>query len=532
MGEGVAATRWDKSIELKIILSVAASAILINGISGYISLSLQEDRLNMIMLNNANHLSETIEKSIQIDMMENRKHEAYQIMATIGKQKGIEKVRIYNPEGVILFSTNGSEISTMVDKKAEACYACHSEAKPLERLASSARNRIFSSGRGHRVLGIINPMYNTEKACSTADCHFHPASQKVLGVIDITMSLDEVDREIAKARNETILFNFLLILGISASVAVIFIRFVGKPVKALVLGTKKVAGGDLTHVIPVKSEDEMGHLAGSFNSMTESLQKANEEIHGLIKNLEHKVEERTQELRDAQDQLLQSEKLAAVGKIAATVAHEINNPLAGVFTYIKLMDRRLEKSQYGDVDVAKFREYLATMGREVERTAAIVHNLLDLTRQQEPSKKPCDINRLIEESLIIVQNKLKLHNVEVEKRMDPLLDVHADPSQMKQVFINVMVNAAEAMHDGGRLSIRTFRNPGHDIVVLEFEDTGVGIPPEIMSRIFDPFYTTKEKGTGLGLSVVSGIIKRHEGQVEVRSETGDGTLIRITLPVQ
>jgi two-component system NtrC family sensor kinase len=103
---------------------------------------------------------------------------------------------------------------------------------------------------------------------------------------------------------------------------------------------------------------------------------------------------------------------------------------------------------------------------------------------------------------------------------------------MKQVFINVMVNAAEAMHDGGRLTIRTFRNPGHDIVVLEFEDTGVGIPPEIMSKIFDPFYTTKEKGTGLGLSVVSGIIKRHEGQVEVRSETGDGTLIRITLPVQ
>jgi len=528
----VKATRWDKSIEFKIILSVAASAILLNGIFGYINLTLQEDRLNMIMLGNAHNLSETIEKSIKFDMMENRKHDAYRIMGTIGNQEGIEKVRIYNPEGVILFSTNSTEISTMVDKKAEACYACHSEAKPLERLASSARSRIFSSGSGHRVLGIINPLYNTEKECSTADCHFHTASQKVLGVIDITMSLDEVDREIAKARNETILFNFLLILGISASVVAIFMRFVGKPVKELVLGTKKIAGGDLNHVIPVKTDDEMGHLAGSFNSMTESLQKANEEIHGLIKNLEHKVEERTQELKNAQDQLFQSEKLAAVGKIAATVAHEINNPLAGVFTYIKLMDRRLEKSQHGDVDVAKFREYLATMGREVERTSAIVHNLLDLTRQQEPSKKPCDINRLIEESLVIVQNKLKLHNVEVEKRMDPLQEVNADPSQMKQVFINVMVNAAEAMREGGRLTIRTFRNPDGNIAVLEFEDNGVGIPPEVMARIFDPFYTTKEKGTGLGLSVVSGIIKRHEGQVEVRSEAGNGTLIRITLPVQ
>jgi len=528
----VEGTRWDKSIEFKIILSVAVSAILINGIFGYINLSLQEDRLNMIMLSNAHHLSETIEKSIQIDMMENRKHEAYRIMATIGNQKGIEKVRIYNPEGVILFSTTGSEISTMVDKKAEACYACHSEAKPLERLASSARSRIFSSGRGHRVLGIINPLYNTEKACSTADCHFHPVSQKVLGVIDITMSLDDVDREIAKARNETILFNFLLILGISASVAAIFMRFVGRPVKELVLGTKRIAGGDLTHVLPVRTDDEMGHLAGSFNRMTESLQKANEEIHGLIKNLEHKVEERTQELKDAQQQLLQSEKLAAVGKIAATVAHEINNPLAGVFTYIKLMERRLEKGQDGEVDLEKFREYLATMGREVERTSAIVHNLLDLTRQRTPSKKPCDINRLIEESLVIVQNKLKLHNVEVEKRMDPLQIVEADPSQMKQVFINVLVNAAEAMQEGGRLTIRTYRDPDGNRAAIEFQDTGVGIPPDIMSKIFDPFYTTKEKGTGLGLSVVSGIVKRHMGQVEVRSELGSGTLIRITLPVQ
>ncbi|HEX9204422.1 MAG TPA: ATP-binding protein [Candidatus Deferrimicrobiaceae bacterium] len=515
---------------MKFVLLVAASAILVNGIFGYLNLSFQEKRLDMIMMKNAHHLSETIEKSIQNDMMENRKQEAYRIMATIGNQKGIEKVRIYNPEGVILFSTNASEISTMVDKRAEACYACHAEAKPLERLASSERSRIFSSGHGHRVLGIINPLYNTEKACSTSYCHFHAAEQKILGVIDITMSLEEVDREIGKARNETIVFNILLILVISASVVAIFMRFVGKPVKELVLGTKRVANGDLAHSIPVKTDDEMGHLAESFNRMTESLQKANEEIHGLIRNLEEKVEERTRELKDAQQQLLQSEKLAAVGKIAATVAHEINNPLAGVFTYIKLMERRLEKKSDGDTE--KFREYLSTMGREVERTSAIVHNLLDLTRQMEPSKKLCDLNRLIEESLVIVQNKLKLHNVEVENRMDPLQSMNVDPSQMKQVFINVFVNAAEAMRDGGRLVVRTFRKPGDHSAVLEFEDTGVGIPPEIMDKIFDPFYTTKEKGTGLGLSVVASIIRRHEGRVEVKSEMGKGTLIRITLPVQ
>jgi two-component system NtrC family sensor kinase len=528
-------TRWDKSVEFKTILCVAASAIVISGLFGYINITLQEDRLNKMMLKNAHHLSETIEKSIQIDMMENRKHEAYKIMGTIGEQKGIDKVRIYSREGAILFSTNRKEISTMVDKKAEACYACHSEAKPLERLATSARSRIFPSGQGHRVLGIINPMYNTDTACSTADCHFHPASQKVLGVIDITMSLDEVDREIVKARNETLLFNVLLILGISASVAAIFMRFVGKPVKELVEGTRRVAGGDLAHVIPVRTNDELGHLAGSFNYMTENLRKANEEILEWIKNLEQKVEERTRELKSTQDQLIQSEKLAGLGRIAATVAHEINNPLAGVFTYIKLMERRIEKSRKGEGsegDTGKFLEYLSTMGREVERTTAIVHNLLDITRPKEPTKKSCDLNRLVDESLLIVQNKLKLHNIEVEKRMAPIQNVMADPSQLKQVFINLMVNAAEAMEKGGRLTIRSARNREGNAAVLEFIDTGIGIPQDILPRIFDPFYTTKEKGTGLGLSVVSGIIKRHEGRVEVESEAGNGTLIRITLPVQ
>jgi len=524
--------KWTYSLSLKLSFCLIGALLVVFGLLGFQLIRLHERNLESLTFDSAERIADIIKSGTRYGMLKNHRDEVHQTIQTIGAEPGISKIRIYNQDGSIRYSTDGSEIGSQVDKKAEACYACHSEAKPLERLASSERSRIFSSGDGHRVLGIINPLYNTDRRCSTADCHFHPTEQKVLGVIDITMSLAEVDREIAKTRNETIIFNVLLILGISTSVVAIFMRFVGKPVKELVLGTKRVAGGDLAHVIPVRTDDEMGHLASSFNSMTESLQRANEEIQGLIKNLEHKVEERTQELKNTQEQLLQSEKLAAVGKIAATVAHEINNPLAGVFTYIKLMERRLERGQDGEVDVEKFREYLATMGREVERTSAIVQNLLDLTRQREPSKKPCDINRIIEESLVIVQNKLKLHNVEVEKRMDPLQEVNADPSQMKQVFINVMVNAAEAMREGGRLTIRTFRNPDGNIAVLEFEDNGVGIPPEVMARIFDPFYTTKEKGTGLGLSVVSGIIKRHEGQVEVRSEAGNGTLIRITLPVQ
>ena len=196
----MARMKWYKSIEFKIILSVAITTIVINCFVAYFYLSFLSQHLDETTLRNASQLSETIKKSIQYDMLENRKEHAYRIMETIGAQEGIEKVRIYNSEGKIIFSTYKQEQGTMVDKKAEACYACHSEAKPLEKLSTSARNRFFGSGGGYRVLGIINPMYN-EPGCSLKECHFHPEAQKVLGVIDVTMPLADIDREISTARS-------------------------------------------------------------------------------------------------------------------------------------------------------------------------------------------------------------------------------------------------------------------------------------------------------------------------------------------
>jgi two-component system NtrC family sensor kinase len=520
---------WYKSIEFKIIVSVAIITIVINSFIAYLYLSFQSQHLDETILRSASQLSETIKKSIKYDMLENRKEHAYRIMETIGQQEGIEKVRIYNSEGKIVFSTFKKEQGTMVDKKAEACYACHSEAKPLDKLETSARNRFFPSEFGYRVLGMINPMYN-EPDCSATECHFHPETQKVLGVIDVTMSLADVDRDLTTARSQVILFNILSILSLSAILVYALMIFVGRPVKALVLGTKKVAEGDLKYIIPLTSEDEMGELAYSFNLMTEKLSKANEEILDWVRTLENKVEMRTRELKETQFQLLHTEKLAALGKIAATVAHEINNPLSGVFTYIKLMERKIGEGKDNGRDIEKFREYLATMSREVQRTSAIVHNLLDLTRPKEPSRKLIDLNSLLEESIQIVQNKIKLHDIWIDKRLDPIPGAMADPPQIKQVFINLIINACEAMENGGTLSITSRHNEADQTQTFTFTDTGDGIPAEHLSHIFDPFFTTKEKGTGLGLSVVYGIVTRHNGRIEVNSEAGKGTEIMIVLP--
>jgi len=528
---------WYHSISIKVVLCVVGMILIVNGLLAYLSLTIQKENLNETILRNASQLSETIKKSIQNDMFENRKEAAYKIMETIGRQEGIEKVRIYNKEGKILFSSDSSEVGGLVDKRAEACFGCHSETRPLERLATSKRNRIFSSAspgdntaEAHRILGIINPMYN-EEGCFSAKCHAHPQSQKVLGVIDVTMSLKDVDAEMIRTRGRILMVTVFSIVFVSLIVSLVLIHFVERPVKELVLGTKRISEGDLKHFIPVTTNDEMGHLASSFNQMTRDLQKAREEIEEGIRNLEQKVEERTTELKSAQSQLLHSEKLAAVGKLAATVAHEINNPLTGVYTYIRLMERKIAQGLPGAADIEKYKAYLDTMRREVERTTAIVQNLLDFTRPKDPVRKQINLALVIEESLSLLQNKLRLNNIEVVNDMRLLPELLADPAHMKQVFINIMVNACEAMEGGGTLTINSEFSEEENTATVSIRDTGIGIDRENLERIFDPFFSTKEKGTGLGLSVVGGIVARHGGRVDIDSMPGQGTSIRVTLPI-
>ena len=538
IGDTAQRMKWYKSIGVRIILSVVGMIVIMNGMLAGMYFRIQKETLNNGMLRAASRISETIKKSIQNDMLENRKEAAYKIMETIGRQEGIEKVRVYNAEGKILFSSdNNVETGRMVDKRAEACFGCHLEASPLERLETGNRSRIFFSsdspkkpGAVHRVLGIINPMYN-EPDCSRASCHAHPESTKVLGVFDVTMDLSDVDAHVVQVRNQVMAVSAFSVLAICIVVSIILINFVEKPVKELVQGTARISKGDLDHFIPVDTDDELGELARSFNHMTVGLRRANAEISDLVQGLNRKVEERTAELKEIQYQLLHAEKMADLGKIAATVAHEINNPLHGVFTYIRLMERKLQEGDIVGEQAEKFRGFLAIMGREVERTSAIVFNLLDFTRPKEPNRKAVDLQKAVEESLALVQNIAKRDNILVRREMSPLPEIQLDPAQIKQVFLNLLVNACEAMENGGVLTVRPWAGLEDRTVVVEVGDTGAGIPEEHLRKMFDPFFTTKGKGTGLGLSVVQGIVQRHGGRIEVDTGANQGTRMRVVLPV-
>ena len=522
---------WWHNLGFKLIFWVGITALLVIGALTYINLTTQREYLLAEVISRAQQLSDTIIRSLWYDMLHNYRDSLYHSIQTIGQQEGIERVRIFNKEGVIMFSSDNREIGRKVDMKAEACYACHAEDRPLERLDIPERTRIFGAN-SHRALGMINPIYN-EPACYKAPCHVHPPEKKILGVLDVTLSLATADERIEGLKKRTLPLAALTIVAISTIIGLFIRRAIYRPVKELVEGTKKVATGDFDHTISFTSKDELGHLAKAFNNMTKKLKEANREIQNLIQTLEQKVEERTAELKKAQYQLLQSEKLASIGKLAATIAHEINNPLNGILTYTKLIERKLAQDSVKREELERFRSYLSIMERETERCSNIVRNLLDFARQREPSlKSDVDVNGVLEEALSLVANQIALQEIQLEKSFGKLPPIMADPMQLRQAFLNILINSCEAIQDGGRIRIATEYLEGEGMVRVEFSDNGVGIEEEDLHKIFDPFFTTKEKGTGLGLSVVYGIINSHQGNIEVKSKPKEGTTIVIKLPLR
>ncbi|MGD9158148.1 MAG: ATP-binding protein [Desulfobacteraceae bacterium] len=255
----------------------------------------------------------------------------------------------------------------------------------------------------------------------------------------------------------------------------------------------------------------------------------------LTRQLEGMVEDRTRQLKETHDQLLHQDKMASLGKLAASVVHEINNPIAGVLNFTMLMKRMIEDGPLLQRDIDKFRQYLNLMEAETKRTSRIVSNLLAFSRQSKIELGKVNINMLIEQTLILNSNLLKINGVSVETKLDKKIpDITGSADQLQQVFMNFVSNAAEAMEAAEKrvLSIETRHELSDNSIIIRFRDSGTGIPEEDTNRIFEPFFTTKKgKGIGLGLSVAYGIVREHRGTIEVTSDTGKGTEIEIVFPL-
>jgi two-component system NtrC family sensor kinase len=530
--------RWAPGLEVKLLLTVCLAVVVSGGLLAWVTVRHAQTARVDLMIRAAGQISDTVKRSIHHAMLANRWADAFDIMKAIGTQEEVRRVRVFSKEGAILFSTESAEVGRTVDRRAESCHACHAAERPLERLPTSERARIFADRDGSRLLGTITPLYN-EPGCS-AGCHVHPPTRRVLGVLDITISLARVDAEIAAVTRRSLLLGAAALLVLAAAVTLFVHRDVIRPVRELVAGTRAVAQGELTRRIPVAAGDELGALAASFNEMTESLAHSRAALEGMVDTLEQRVAERTRELALAQEQLIRTEKLASLGKLSASIAHEINNPLSGILTYTKLISRRLRTGPPDADEVLAILQQLALVERETQRCSAIVRNLLDFARQREPAFTAVELPAVLGEAVSLLATRMAIQQVAFTQDVGTPPPVWADFGQLRQALLNILVNAVEAMPIGGPLAVTARELPagadderrsGQRFVELAVTDRGGGISPEHLPRIFDPFFSTKERGTGLGLSVAYGIVERHGGTIVADSRAGIGTTIRLRLPV-
>jgi two-component system NtrC family sensor kinase len=516
----------------KIVLIVAVISSLIIWIFFQLMVERQEQCLVDSAFRSANRLAETIRLTTYHDMLADRRDAVYLIMDTAGCQPGITRIRIFNKEGRITYSSFKTEVGRVVNKESEACYTCHQRDVPLTRLETDQQFRIFHEDRTGRILGVIKPIHN-EPACSEAACHAHPPERALLGVIDVQMSLREMDEKLAAGRRYIFYFALFFMFIIPATAGVFIYRFVHRPVNDLTEATARVASGDLSYRIEPKSADEVGVLATSFNDMTAHLQQARQELQNWADTLEQRVADKSLQLQTAQDQIIQAEKMASMGRLAAVVAHEINNPLAGVLTYTKLIRKILARGDAPPEKRAEMLGFLEIMEKETARCGRIVQDLLAYARGGGSGFQPTQVNDILRSVINLVAYKLVNQQVEVELALDAQLPaIEANADKIQQAVLCLVTNAAEVMPDGGRLTVGSGLGADGRSVEIRVRDTGPGIPESIRGTLFEPFVSTKADGSnlGLGLYVAFGNIQRHGGTLTFETDAGTGTEFTITLP--
>jgi len=517
-------------LAVKLALGLMLATALVFSVFAWQLLRSERHNAEQLISTSAERICDIIRRSTRYQMLRNDREALYSMIRDIGSEPGIRKIRIFSKTGEIRFSTAEVELNRIVDKSAEACYGCHAQAAPLEKLNRADRARIFTNENGERTLGVILPIEN-QKDCSSAACHVHPPTQKVLGVIDAQLSLEAIDKQIAEhnqmlARATTAAVLSVCLLSIGFIWAMVY-----RPLRPLVRGIRRVAAGDLENSIPINSSDEIGQVAAEFNHMTVELKSARTEITEWTRTLEQRVERKSRELEQAHHSLLHSEKLASVGKLAATVAHEINNPLFGILTNARLARKNVDQTELAPEQKTRLTGKLGIIERESQRCGEIVKNLLMFSRQAPLRVESVAIGTVLDRTVSLIRHAYELQGIQLQSDAAGEAIVRGDPGQLQQVLLALLVNAGDAMPQGGQVTVNACVEGNQ--VVIRVRDNGPGIPAELQERIFEPFFSTKEDGqrTGLGLAIASGIVEQHEGTIQVSSTVGKGTEFTIRLPL-
>jgi two-component system, NtrC family, sensor kinase len=527
-----------QTLAFRLFVLIAGIQMIVMTALAFATISIHSSHLRDHVLMSAVRISDLMVRSTRHSMLRNDKGEMQEILRAIGDEPGIHGLRIMNKDGRVIFAADTAELHLRVTKQDAVCKTCHrGDSIRQGPYWPGDTYDIQTQADGQRTLRLVTPILN-EPSCTSVRCHAHEADKSVLGILDVRMSMAVMDASLAESRNQ------FLALAAAGVLVVAFVSggflwwFVRRPVRFLIDGMETVTAGNLDKRLPVRSADELGQLAETFNEMTEELTRARAEITEWSGTLEVKVQEKTADLERIHRRMLSVEKMASLGNLAASVAHEINNPLEGILTFAKLSIKRLQRLALPPEERTSLCDDLQLVADEAQRCGSIVKNMLLFARPQPAAFDTVALGTILERCRMLVQHYAEMHNVEISVVSSPDDEISCDPGQIQQVVMVLMINGIEAIALASPrpatafLSVDARPVPGKELMRIRVADTGIGMTEEVRTRIFEPFFTTKTDGrsVGLGLAIAYGIIGRHHGSIEVETAPGAGSTFTVLLP--
>ncbi|MFC1733357.1 sensor histidine kinase, partial [candidate division KSB1 bacterium] len=497
--------------------------------------TVNKEYMESIIQQSGNNVCLFVEGALYQYMLENDKTALQNMLNIINKMPGIEDVNMYDDQDNLVYS---SFTDDSIIHHNPNCKACHSnintmfpsKEKSFRIVNIESKCSMNQKDYDCRLLLIKSPILN-EKSCYTSSCHAHKASDEVLGSFVIRIPLEELDTNLKKSFILTILTTLVL---------VIFLMFftrkkIKNPLNAIIKASAAVSKGDISTRLEIKDHqlNDVRMVSSAFNEMLDNLQSATNELQNWSQQLEYKVQQKSEELSEMQNELIHVERITSLGKLSSSVAHEINNPLSGVLTYTKLVHKQLSKLDVDNSIKEPILKYLRMIEKETKRCGDIVKGLLEFSRKDQQDFENKNLHNTIEEAYSLMAHQMKIANISFIKDFSAKSDiVYCSENQIKQACVAILLNASEAVSENGEILIKT-SNPDKKNIKIEITDNGAGIAPEDIPHIFEPFFTSNRKasGIGLGLAIVHGIIQSHNGNVLVDSELGKRTTISIILPV-
>ena len=531
--------RFRSSIYGQVILIIIIACVVLFVSFGIIFRSVNEGYMRSVVRQSGNNIGLLVEGALYRSMLENDKIALRSTLDIINTMPGIEDVNMYDDQDNLVYSSFSGNLSGHNNPNCKECHSDFGEMFPRKeksyRIVSiDSQCKMTQNKSNCRHLLIRSPIKN-QRSCYLSSCHAHSAKDEVLGSLVIRIPLENLDAALNKSLTEFYLVASFMTLLLLSFLIFFTRKKIQRPLFAILKASEAVASGDRSTRLEIKDDHlgDMKMVSTAFNEMLDNLESATTELQNWSQQLEYKIQKKTEELGEVQSELIQTERIASLGRLSLSVAHEINNPLSGILVYSKLVYKQLADLELDESKKASLLKQLKLIENETKRCGDIVKGLLDFSREDQNDFAEKHLHDLLLESCDIVLHPVKIANISFLKDFNAGSDlIYCSAYQIKQACVAILVNASEALSENGEIVLKT-SNPDPATIKLEIIDNGSGVAPEDIPHIFEPFFSTKQKtsGIGLGLAIVHGIVQNHKGTIEVKSEVGKGTCICITFPL-